>query len=119
MTSPESAPKKRKRWARRGRWLVLAIAVLAGGSWLSTGGAKKAGDDLLTQMRQIPSSTFSDAVDELVGKRGYMNYDMRPLVPKGRMVGRAKTALYGPGVTNSKVEAKLSSMHGVQLIDES
>jgi 3-hexulose-6-phosphate synthase/6-phospho-3-hexuloisomerase len=75
-------------------------------------------DDILAQLREIPSSTLADAVDEIVGKRAYMSYDMRPVSNGRRMAGRAKTVLYGPLSENVKEKA-VGPQFGVRIIDES
>jgi len=74
--------------------------------------------DLLSQLKNIPAATLSDAVDEVVGQRGFMSYDMRPVGATQRMVGRAKTVLFGAldSVTNEKGNGPF---HAVQVIDES
>lgn len=78
-----------------------------------------AGETSLTdQLKQIPAATLADAVDEVVGRRGFMNYDMRPVSVNERMVGRAKTALFGPSGEKTK-EKNLGPAHAVQIIDES
>ena len=73
---------------------------------------------LLDQLKSIPSATFADAVDDVVGRRGFMNYDMRPVGLKQRMAGRAKTALFGPSGEQTR-EKNLGPAHAVQIIDES
>ena len=50
---------------------------------------------VLSQLQNIPAATLSDAIDQVVGRRGFMSYDMRPISLKKRMAGRAKTVLGG------------------------
>ena len=105
---------------RRRYGTVLAmVATVVFGVWLQ-GFAEgpKASEDLLATLRQIPSATLADAVDEIVGRRGFMSYDMRPISLKGRMAGRAKTVLYGP-VSENTDSKNLGPLFGVQIIDES
>ncbi len=73
---------------------------------------------IVDQLKSIPTATLADAVDGIVGRRGFMNYDMRPVSLKHRMVGRAKTALFGPSGELTK-EKNLGPAHAVQIIDES
>ena len=74
--------------------------------------------DVLTRLREIPTATLSDAVDETVGRRGFMSYDMRPVGEAGRMAGRAKTVVYGPVGENAEAK-NMGPRYGVQIIDES
>jgi regulator of RNase E activity RraA len=54
-------------------------------------------------------------VDQIVGKRGYLNHDMRPYVA-GSFVGRARTALVKPAPAEKATPA-LATQHSVQMID--
>ena len=74
-------------------------------------------DEILDQLREVPAATLSDAVDQVVGRRGFMSHEMRPVLAE-RLVGRAKTVLYGPLGENTKEKA-LGPLYGVQIIDES
>jgi len=73
---------------------------------------------LLGELKNIPAATLSDAVDEVVGRRGFMSYDMRPVNLKKRMAGRAKTALFGPSGEKTKPKNR-GPLSAVQIIDES
>lgn len=79
---------------------------------------KDQGDPILAQLRSIPSATLSDAVDEVVGKRGFMSHDMRPVGLDGRMAGRAKTVVYGL-ISKHPDKKDLGLSYGLQIIDES
>jgi regulator of RNase E activity RraA len=115
---PAATPApSRRRWLRGGWWLALVPMLFLGGFWLSAAGDTQPSNDLLTQLRQVQSSSLSDAMDELIGRRGYMNHDMRP-VSKGRLAGRAKTVLYSPAVASPKA-TQLGGLYGVRAIDES
>ncbi len=74
--------------------------------------------DILAQLRQIPTATLADAIDELVTSRGFMSHDMRPVNLQGRIAGRARTVLYGP-VSERGPEKNLGPRYEVQLIDKS
>jgi regulator of RNase E activity RraA len=105
------------------RWCTLAVlsALLAGGIFL-TSRAQEATQtgDLLAQLREIPAATLADAVDEVIGKRGFMSYDMRPVTGAPRLAGRAKTVLYGPiGSSAPGNDQPLGPLYGIQIIDQS
>ncbi len=101
------------------RWLLpvgIGVVAISAAFWLFA--EKHETDDILSQLREIPSATLADAVDQVVGKRGFMDYDMRPVSETPRMVGRAKTVLYGPVAEDTK-EKNTGPLYGVQIIDES
>jgi regulator of RNase E activity RraA len=72
---------------------------------------------LLDGFRKATVASVADAVDQVVGKRGYMSHDMRPRVP-GRIVGRAVTAYLVPAPPEKSTPA-LSTGHSVGIIDNS
>jgi len=72
-------------------------------------------NDILAQLRDIPASTLADAVDNVVGKPGFMKHDMRPMANTERMVGHAKTVQLTP-VTS---ESTLGARHSIETIDSS
>lgn len=49
-------------------------------------------DPLIAGFSKSTVASVSDAVDQIVGKRGYLTHEMRPFVA-GAFVGRAATAL--------------------------
>lgn len=105
--------------ARRSLLLILFAAFVCFETVLQLSAVESdVPQGLLGKLQQIPAATLSDAVDEIVGRRGFMSYDMRPVSLKKRMAGRAKTALFGPSgeKTKSKNRGPLSA---VQIIDES
>ena len=101
------------------RWFlpaVVGVMAISGAFWLLA--EEHEPGDIQGQLREIPSATLADAVDQVVGKRGFMDYDMRPVSETPRMVGRAKTVLYGPVAEDTK-EKSTGPLYGVQIIDES
>src|SRR5690606_349214 len=52
-------------------------------------------DPLLAGFAKATVASVSDAVDQVVGRRGFLSHDMRPYVG-GAFVGRAATALVRP-----------------------
>lgn len=112
-------PARLRRWIRAGGWQAAVGALLLGGVLLrSPAQDARPADLILAQLQEIPASTLADAVDELVAKRGFMAYDMRPVIRAPRMVGRAKTVLYGPLGENTPEKA-IGPRYGIQIIDES
>ena len=119
-------PRKKAAARRRNpqiRWMVLLLVVLIGAFGVEitlqvADGRTKQLDGVLSQLHEIATATLSDAVDQVVGQRGFMSYDMRPISLEKRMVGRAKTVLFGAldPASNQKGNGPL---HGIQIIDES
>ncbi|HYO81505.1 MAG TPA: RraA family protein [Bryobacteraceae bacterium] len=74
-------------------------------------------EQLLEGFRKSTVASVSDAVDQVVGQRGFMSHDMRPRIP-GQIVGRAITALLRQAPPE-KATAALSAQHSVAMIDTS
>jgi regulator of RNase E activity RraA len=72
-------------------------------------------DPLIAGFRQSTVASVSDAVDQIVGERGFLSHDVRPAVP-GKFVGRAATALVRPA-SAEKATPALSVKHSVEMID--
>jgi regulator of RNase E activity RraA len=72
---------------------------------------------LLDGFRKSTVASVADAVDQIVGQRGFMSHDMRPRV-EGQIVGRAITALLRQAPPD-KATAALSAKHSVAMIDNS
>ena len=53
------------------------------------------GDPVIDAYLQVATASVSDAVDQVIGKRGYMSHEIRPLFPT-KMCGRAVTVLAKP-----------------------
>ena len=62
---------------------------------------------------KVSSASVSDAVDQIVGKRGYMDYSIKPRINDKKVVGPAVTILEGP------TEEILPPTHALDAIDES
>ncbi|MCX6594813.1 MAG: RraA family protein [Acidobacteria bacterium] len=101
--------------------LAAAVTLIAGGSLLLLNPAPaQTGDPLLDGFSKVAIASVSDAVDQVVGKRGFMSHDMRPRiigagVPE-RFVGRARTAVLRQ-TTPDKATAEISAKHSVEMID--
>lgn len=72
-------------------------------------------DPLLAGFAKSTVASVADAVDQIVGRRGYLSHDMRPQVA-GAFVGRAATALVRPASPEQSTPA-LAVKHSVEMID--
>jgi 4-hydroxy-4-methyl-2-oxoglutarate aldolase len=72
-------------------------------------------DPILAAFAKSTVASVSDAVDQIVGTRGYLAHDMRPYVA-GAFVGRAATALVKPAPPEKATPA-LAVQHSVEMID--
>ena len=110
-------PKHRRVW-ERWSWIATVAAGFIGFLILSLFEGAGAAEDVLSTLRKIPAATLSDAVDEVAGRRGFMEHYMRPVGLSERMAGRARTLLYGP-IRDGQKKNNLGPLYGVQIIDES
>jgi regulator of RNase E activity RraA len=92
----------------------LALALFALGFQAARKPAAS-GDPLIDGFKQTTVASAADAVDQVVGKRGFMSHDMRPQIP-GAFVGRATTALLRPAPPE-QATAQLSARHSIEMID--
>lgn len=72
-------------------------------------------DPLIAAFARSTVASVSDAVDQIVGRRGYLSHDVRPFVA-GAFVGRAATALVRPAPPEQATPA-LAVRHSVEMID--
>ena len=72
-------------------------------------------DPLVAGFSRSTVASVSDAVDQVVGRRGYLAHDVRPYVA-GAFVGRAATALVKPAPPEQATPA-LAVKHSVEMID--
>lgn len=92
--------------------LIIGIAIVA----VVTGSqAADSGDPLIDGFKRSTVASVADAVDQVAGRRGFMNHDMRPMVA-GPIVGRAATALVKPAPPEKATPA-LAVKHSVEMID--
>jgi len=126
MANSGQQPLSRLAWATLLRWSMLKVSVLVLliafllfelVVHLSADDSQLA-DGTLAQLQKIPAATLSDAVDQVVGRRGFMSHDMRPISMEKRMAGRAKTVLFGPSGEQTQ-EKNRGPLYGIQVIDES
>lgn len=95
--------------------LVSAVILALAAGWFAGSGQASA-DSLVEGFKLVAIASVSDAVDSVTGQRGFMNYDMRPVVP-GRLVGRAATAKLVP-MQEGQSSATRAVSHSVEMIDE-
>lgn len=96
-------------------WCSPLALLLAGGYQAAQRAAAPPADPLLEGFRKTTSSSVADAMDQVVGQRGFMAHDMRPQIP-GNFVGRATTALLRPAPPEKATPA-LSARHSIEMID--
>jgi len=113
-------PERKSRWSilKRTTFLLAVVALSIEVTWQLMAEETNVAGGILSQLQNVPAATLSDAVDQVVGRRGFMSYDMRPISLEKRMAGRAKTVLFGPSGETTK-EKNLGPAYGVQVIDES
>ena len=69
--------------------------------------------ELVEGFRNVATASVADAVDMIVGKRGYMDYSIKPRINGKKVVGPAVTILEG------STEEVLPPTHALDAIDES
>src|SRR5436189_6409877 len=94
--------------------LVLACVLLVGFQTASKAPALGS-DPVIAGFSKSTVASVADAVDQVVGKPGYMKHDMRPQVGT-KMVGRAVTAILKPA-TPEQASPALSAKYSVEMID--
>ena len=72
-------------------------------------------DSLVEGFKHVAIASIADAIDQVVGEPGFMNYDMRPVVGEG-FVGRATTTLLRP-ISKLGGSTKSSLYHALEMID--
>jgi 4-hydroxy-4-methyl-2-oxoglutarate aldolase len=68
--------------------------------------------EIISALQKSTTASVSDAIDDMVGQRGFMRHDMRPLF-KSKIVGRAATVQLKPAL-----RAGDGINYGLQLLDE-
>ena len=104
--------------ARRAAGVLIALLALGAPVSVRQAAAPETtapADALMAGFAQSTVASVSDAVDQIVGRRGYLAHDVRPFVP-GRFVGRAATALVRPAPPEQATPA-LAVKHSVEMID--
>jgi regulator of RNase E activity RraA len=97
---------------------IVSLCLLAAGLGLGFQADRRSAadaDPLIAGFKKTTVASVSDAVDQVVGRRGFLSYDMRPRVT-GQVVGRAVTALLKPAPPEKATPA-LAVKHPVEMID--
>lgn len=103
------------RWTRRKMAFAVLPAALAGLGFQAARKGATAGDPLIEGFKKTTVASVADAVDQIVGQRGFMSHDMQPRIA-GAFVGRAVTALLR-AAPPEKATAQLSARHSIEMID--
>jgi regulator of RNase E activity RraA len=107
------------RWSGVGIVAVALALVVAGPGWPRQATAptiQRVADPVIAGFSRSTVASVSDAVDQVVGRRGYLAHDFRPYVA-GSFVGRARTAVVRPAPPDKATPA-LAVKHSVEMIDE-
>lgn len=104
----------------RGRAGLAAVALVAVTATVSVRQAAAPAeappvDPIVQGFSTSTVASVADAVDQVIGKRGYLAHDMRPYVGKA-FVGRAATALVKPAPPDQATPA-LAVKHSVEMIE--
>lgn len=94
---------------------LVALLTLAG--FQAARKAASSGDPIIDGFRKTTVASVADAVDQVVGKRGFLSHKIRPVVA-GQIVGRAITSLARP-TSPDKATPTLAVKHSVEMIDNS
>lgn len=102
---------------RRNAVLALAAlsAALAGYGFQAVRKPAAPIDPLIAGFSKTTVASVADAVDQVIGRRGFMSHDMRPRIA-GKFVGRARTALMRE-TSPDKAGPTVSAKHSVEMID--
>ena len=92
---------------------VLAIAMIV---WGQADRATTRQDRLIDGFKKTTVASVADAVDQVVGERGYMDHSMRPVI-EGPVVGRAVTTLVRPSTPQESTPPR-AVQHAVEMIEE-
>jgi regulator of RNase E activity RraA len=76
-----------------------------------------AADPMLARFAKVSPANISDAMDQVVGQRGFLDHDVRPMVA-GAFVGRAVTSLLHAVPADQSTPAT-AAKHSVEMIDAS
>ena len=68
---------------------------------------------VIEQFHTVATASVADAVDQIVGVRGYMHHAIKPRINDAKVVGPAVTVREGP------TEEKVPPQHALDLIDDS
>lgn len=69
--------------------------------------------EIIEGFMKVASASVADAVEQIAGKRGYMDYNIKPRINEKKVVGPAVTIQEGP------TDEVLPPQHALDAIDES
>jgi regulator of RNase E activity RraA len=95
--------------------VILAMTLTTGFYQASRGPAAPV-DATIEAFKRSTVASVADAVDQITGKRGFLNHDMRPVVGT-KFVGRARTSLVR-AATPEQASPALSTKHSVEMIED-
>jgi regulator of RNase E activity RraA len=98
------------------RIAVVMLPVLLAGCQALQNPATEA-DPLIAGFKKVSVASVSDAMDQVVGQRGFLSHKIRPVVA-GQVVGRAITSLVKPAKPEEATPT-LSTRHTTAMIDNS
>lgn len=102
---------------RRSYWIsVLALSFLVAAFQTARKSAVHE-DPIIAGYKKTTVASVSDAVDQVIGRRGFLSHEIRPFIP-GQIVGRAVTALVKTAPPE-KATPPLAVKHSVEMIDNS
>jgi regulator of RNase E activity RraA len=107
--------RSRKHSTILGSAALFGIAALAW-SYQARTAVTPSDDPLIAGFRRTTIASISDAVDQITGRRGFMNHDMQLQTP-GRLVGRATTAVIRPAARAADSTPATAIRHAVEMID--
>ncbi len=117
----DQARLTKTRGRRRMFAMLLALPLAAFGAHAAVEQAAApakpaaAADPMIAAFGRVSPANISDAVDQIVGKRGYLAHDVRPYIA-GSFVGRARTSLVKAAEADKATPA-LAAKHSVEMID--
>ncbi|MDX2267236.1 MAG: RraA family protein [Bryobacter sp.] len=100
---------------RKSLWITLPLAALVLLGFQKAAKAPEPTDPIVAGLAKSTVASIADAVDQITGSRGYMNFDMRP-VAGNQLAGRAITALVRPAPPSVSTPA-VATKHSVEMID--
>lgn len=69
--------------------------------------------EVINQYKEISTASIADAIEQVVGKRGFMDFEVKPRINNRRIAGPAVT------VKEVATDEKLPPVHALEAIDES
>jgi Demethylmenaquinone methyltransferase len=94
---------------------LIAISLVLVVGFQAASQKQTSQDPLIAGFEKTTVASVADAVDQVVGRRGFLSHEMRPRV-EGKIVGRAVTALVRPAPPDKATPA-LAVKHSVEMID--